>query len=173
MAIASQDTPRLRSLVQTAIKNGSSVDTIITKMKQALNGTYHSQNYTCHELDIAYLVKAIGGPALLHSMGRTFGLPPSTTTMCNKCVPHLLPSVARPTKDEIFYNINTFFGPEAIPEPHKASGFCMMVDDVALDPSVAFLREQNKFLGICREHGSRCDLIVRNIESIDAVADAL
>jgi hypothetical protein len=54
-----------------------------------------------HDLDIALLVKSIGGPRLLYALQRSHGIPSWRTVGRKTRIPRLLPSIAAPTPDEI------------------------------------------------------------------------
>jgi hypothetical protein len=68
-----------------------------------------------HDLDIAFLVKAIGGPRLLYALGKSHGFASWRTVKCHIKIPKLIPSVVIPSADKINHNISSFFDPNVKP----------------------------------------------------------
>ncbi|KAG2348099.1 hypothetical protein BDR05DRAFT_853925, partial [Suillus weaverae] len=56
MAISEQDIPRLRQVINVALHNGASVQEIVNKLEDALEGAYRPRGYGADDLDIATLV---------------------------------------------------------------------------------------------------------------------
>lgn len=127
MAIATNDAPRITQIVSTALRQRSSVLAIIKKITSAAAGVFHNRTYNDDDLDLAYLVKSLGGPKLLYAMARAFGLPSLSTLLRNRKVPTLVPSIGRPSISEISENISSFFGSEAVPCPPSAFWSCLDV----------------------------------------------
>ena len=73
-------------------------------------GLYLPQRgFVKHDLDIAFLVKAIGGPHLLYSLGKSHGLASWRTVKHHLKIPMLIPSIGIPSTDEINLNIFHLF----------------------------------------------------------------
>ena len=54
-------------IISIALRKGSNVITICARLQAAINGTYSpSSGWTQHDFDVAFLVKALGGPRLLY-----------------------------------------------------------------------------------------------------------
>ncbi|KDQ49985.1 hypothetical protein JAAARDRAFT_200329 [Jaapia argillacea MUCL 33604] len=116
MLLATNDFQRLQQLIVVALRWGASPCAIIVKLGQCINCTYHATgSYNDRELDVAFLVKAIGGPRLLYTLQKSYGLVSYSTVLRNRHVPDLIPSVTKPQADEIDANIASFFGEEQRP----------------------------------------------------------
>ncbi|KAI0769519.1 hypothetical protein BC629DRAFT_1258578, partial [Irpex lacteus] len=68
MAIGTTDVPRVKQLVAQGLKQGSSVDMMVTKLREAAAGLYKPRGYEQHDAELAYLAKALGGPRLLFAL---------------------------------------------------------------------------------------------------------
>jgi hypothetical protein len=106
------------------------------------------------DLDIAFLVKAIGGPRLLYALGKSHGLASWRTVKHHLKIPKLLPSVGIPSADEISHNMASFFDPEVKPPLERAQnghlpGNVVMFDGIALETRCHYCPERDKILGFC------------------------
>ena len=130
-------------------------------------------------MDIATLIQYMGGGKLSFGMSQKFGLPSASTIRRSAKVPSFRVSVGIPTREEILANISLFLDPAIKPKPvfHalmvQLPGNILELDNIAIDPSCRYCNKTNSILGICREHGSRVNLKVDSIESVEAVSDAL
>ena len=77
--IASNDIPRLSVLIKVCVNNGMGVQSIISRVNDAIQGKYRS-NYSEMEKSVATLVYRIGGPRLLHILHVSHGLLGVSTT---------------------------------------------------------------------------------------------
>ena len=75
MLIATKDIPGLCRLISAALRCGSSAERIVELIQKAIAGIYVPQGFSNRDLDIAFLVKAIGGPRLLYALQKSYGLP--------------------------------------------------------------------------------------------------
>ena len=169
--LASSDVKRLKCVLGVALKRGCSVSTIIIRVEQAINGLYTARgNYSERELDIAFLVKSLGGPKLLYALCRSHGLPAYRTISNHRAIPHLTPSGSIPTVDEISSNISSFFCPEQRPQLPRC-GHSLLIDGVAVDERGCYDRETNEVVGFCREHSPGVDRRVTGMVAVEFLAD--
>ncbi|KAG1719742.1 hypothetical protein EDB19DRAFT_1647796 [Suillus lakei] len=75
MAISEQDIPRLRQIINVALRNGAGVREIVNKLEDALEGVYCPRGYGASDLDIVTLVFRLGGRQLLFALNQSLGLP--------------------------------------------------------------------------------------------------
>ena len=73
--IASSDTPRLNSLLNTFMRQGHGMGTICDKIKQAIDGCFKNKAFSEKEKDLGILVLRIGGPRLLWTFNKLNMLP--------------------------------------------------------------------------------------------------
>jgi len=135
-------------------------------------------SFVQRDLDIAFLVKSIGGPRLLYALQRSHGVPSWRTVGRNTRIPRLLPSVAAPTSDEIKANITSFFDPSVKPHPMPTQtghlpGNIAMFDGIALETKCRYCPKRDQILGLCREHSHNVNTKVDSVESVDKVCTAL
>jgi hypothetical protein len=76
MFLSSNDVVGVHHLLATALHQGASAQTICTILNCAISGLYGPcGGFVQQDLDIAFLVKSIGGPHLLYALQRSHGVP--------------------------------------------------------------------------------------------------
>lgn len=114
----------------------------------------------------------IGGPRLAFAVAKALHLPSVSTVHSRLHLPHLLPSIGFPTRDEILKNIESFFGSDASQSnPCLQAGLSLMLDEVTIEPRPRYDIDQDATTGICREHANEDAL--RNLSTRDDSLDAL
>ena len=75
MMLSLNDVAGLRRLLSAAHRRGASPAKICSLLEHAVAGLYHPRGgFVKCDLDIAFLIKAIGGPHLLYTLGKSHGL---------------------------------------------------------------------------------------------------
>ena len=167
------DYKNMSQVLRVALNNGSSPAAIISKLQLAIDKKYTPHPSTDElTLDLAYLVKAIGGPKLLHALNRALGLPSYRTIGNHRKVPLLTPTTLAPSFEDASTNISTFFNPQERP-PSTHAGHSIMIDGVALEERCRWHRPSNSVIGLCREHAGVLDLRVVNPQSVIAIGEAV
>ncbi|CAE7062743.1 unnamed protein product [Rhizoctonia solani] len=155
LAISESDDAAIGRIVQTALRQGAGVNTIIDRIVRAHQGLFHPRKYSQNAFDLVALVYKIGGPRLAFAVAKAMQLPSISTIHTRLSLPQLCPSVGFPTKDELMANIQAFFGPEVPkPESHVRSGLSLMIDEIAIEPRLRYSINQDSVIGMCREHGN-------------------
>lgn len=113
MAVASNDVPRLQSIVRLALKKGASISTITAKIQEAMDGTYHARGYNATDIDIALMCLRLGGRRLLYGMNHHTSVPSLRTLRRRHAFTKLVPSIGKPTTETIMANIAAVLGPKA------------------------------------------------------------
>ena len=169
--LASNDVKRLKCVLGVALKCGCSVSAIVMRVEQAINGLYTARgDYSERELDIAFLVKSLGGPKLLYALCRSHGLPAYRTITNHRTIPRLIPSGSIPTADEISSNITSFFCSEQRPQLPRC-GHSLLIDGVAVDERGCYDRVTNEVVGFCCEHGAGVDRRITGMAAVEYLAD--
>ena len=78
MHIANSDIPRLKELVQVALRNNRGISYIVDKVVQAVKGVYLARP-SDKDKDLALLILEFGGPALLDICHKANALPSVST----------------------------------------------------------------------------------------------
>lgn len=177
--LSNNELPGLRRILVAKLKRGASSQMVLSTLKQVIQGNLRARGgFNKRELDISFLVKAIGGPRLLYALQKSYGLASVSTVQRSQPIPRLLPSIGVPTKEEIDHNISSFFNPEI--KPVKSYPGCtglpgnvLMFDGVALETKCRYCPRRNAILGLCREHASRVNTTVDSLESVETVRKAL
>lgn len=68
MALSQSDIPWLRNLLQTALKNGASIRTILRAIEDALERGYRPRGHSQDTLDLSLLILRLGGRNLLYAL---------------------------------------------------------------------------------------------------------
>ncbi|KAF8163984.1 hypothetical protein BJ912DRAFT_1097015 [Pholiota molesta] len=178
MLIANNEIVGLRRLTAAALRHGSTAETIANLIEKSLAGLYSPRSgFTERDFDIAFLVKAIGGPRLLYALNKSHGLVSESTIRRHRKIPRLLPSITAPSKSENDNNMTTFLDPEVRPPPSKIAGQIpgnvLMFDGVALETRCRYCPRRNQILGLCREHSNNVTTEVNSAEDIDHIRHAL
>ncbi|KAJ7835785.1 hypothetical protein B0H13DRAFT_1652491 [Mycena leptocephala] len=152
---------------------------LLAILERAFRKVYRVRGgFSKRELDISFLVKAIGGPKLLYALQKSLGLASLSTIRRNHQVPKLVASIGTPTKEDIHSNIGAFFNPDIKPAPvfpncSELPGNVLMFDGVALETRLRYCPERDAILGLCREHSNRVNTKVESLESLQEVRKAL
>jgi len=72
MLISQQDVKRLRQVLNVVLKNGGSLDAVYASLQRAIDGVYSAKQYNDRDLDLAFLVLALGGPKLLFALNQSY-----------------------------------------------------------------------------------------------------
>lgn len=175
MLLSQNDIAGLRRLMAAALRRGSSAHTICEVLDRAISGLYSPRGgFNKRDLDIATLIKSIGGPRLLYALQQSHGIASWRTVWRHQKIPKLLPSIGTPTSDEIAANIVSFLDPELKPPaPRSATGLIpgnvVMMDGAALNTNCRYCIKRNCILGLCREHSNNVNTSVDSLESVEAV----
>lgn len=179
MMLAQHDIAGLRRLMAAALRRGASAQTICEKLDRAISGLYTPRGgFNKRDLDVAMLVKSIGGPRLLYALQHSHGLASWRTVRRHHKIPQLVPSIGTPTAEEMSQNMEAFLDPDIKPPPTRTAngqlpGNVVMIDGAALNTTCRYCLKRNKILGLCREHSHRVITTVDSLESIEAVRLAL
>ncbi|KAJ7025828.1 hypothetical protein C8F04DRAFT_1046127 [Mycena alexandri] len=179
MLLAANDIPGLRRMLTVLAKRGANPRAICSTLDRAINKTYAARGgFNERDLDVGFLVKAIGGPRLLYALSKSHGLPSATTIRRHKKNPKLLPSIGIPTREEISANIASFLDPDIKPPPQPLEGGglpgnVLMFDGIALETKCRYCPYRNAILGLCREHSHLVNTSVESLESVEDVRCAL
>jgi hypothetical protein len=157
MLITSNNIPRLTRLLSVSYRHGSGAKAITTQIQRAIDGLYSPQGgFTGRDLDVAFLSQAMGGRRLLHTLGKSHGLPSEATVRHNTVIPRLLPSVGVPSKEEIQQNISAFLDPAikplSTPVNDLLPGNILRFDGVSIQKKCRYCPKRGMILGLCREH---------------------
>ncbi|THH30616.1 hypothetical protein EUX98_g3584 [Antrodiella citrinella] len=180
MLCAKNDVKSFRRLLTAALRRGSNPRTIISYIERSLDGLYSPRGkYSMQDIDVGFLVKAIGGPRLLYTLHHSHGLPSSATITRHSHIPKLHPCVSLPTEEEISASISSMFHPDHKPPPsgdiffYGLPGVALLIDGLAIEQRCRYLRLKDSVVGPCREHSQGLDLTVSSYESVLGIRTAL
>ncbi|KIM35830.1 hypothetical protein M413DRAFT_36514, partial [Hebeloma cylindrosporum] len=175
MLISQHKIAGVSRILSVALRNGANIESVCVKLHRAITGVYSPKSgWTSRELDVAFLIKAIGGPRLLYALQKAEGYPSLSTLRRRRPIRTLRVSVGIPDQLEINENITSLFGdggrvPPTVPEV----GQVVMIDGAAIEEAIRYDFQENKLLGLCREHSEDIKTEVNTVEDIHNVADAL
>jgi hypothetical protein len=178
--LSTRDVSGLRRLMAAAVKRGLDAHGIIKLIECSLEGKYHPQGgFSQRDLDIAFIVKSIGGPRLMYVLNHSHGLPSAREVSRKAKATRILTSVGVPSAAEAHFNIGSVLNPSTRPAPVSlphwlsAPGNALMVDDIALDPSLRHDPWRNCAVGLGREHAASVETKITGMDAIDKLQDAL
>jgi len=163
-------------ILSVALRNNASVSVICDRLEQAMVGAYQPRTgWSDRELAVAYLVRAYGGPRLLHVLQVDKKFPSRTTLYRRRQIAELVVSLKEPTQIEMDSNITSFLGPETGRKPPDNSliGQVLMIDGVAIEEVCRYDEDRNCVLGLCREHSQDLKLEIDNEDDLMHIQDAL
>ncbi|KAI1784985.1 hypothetical protein LXA43DRAFT_900727, partial [Ganoderma leucocontextum] len=179
MAVATTDVPRVRQLVDQAMKDGSSLSAITSKIELAGAGLYEARGYDETDYDIALLILRSGGRALLHSLSEQTRLPSVRQLKRENIFTRIIPSSEFPTDDEILFNLREVFAQKrrdlaSLGTPRVVkSGVVMLWDEISMEEVACYLRHSDSVGGLCREHAGTIRTRLTTYEDAEAIARAL
>jgi hypothetical protein len=90
MMISQHKIAGVSRILSVALRNGASAKSICLKLHHTITGTYSPKyGWTSYEIDVAFLVKAIGGPRLLYALQKVEGYPSMSTLETNSPAKHV------------------------------------------------------------------------------------
>ncbi|KAJ3525352.1 hypothetical protein NMY22_g10613 [Coprinellus aureogranulatus] len=173
MKLASQDIPGASRVLEVSLKRSESANEIMRKLEGAITGAFLPHgNWTEREFDIAYLVKALGGPRLTFAMQNARHSPSLTTLRRHRSTPKMVMCVDTPTDEEIWTNVDVLLGGRQ-PLDDLGIGQSMMSDGIAIEEVPRWDEATNKVLGGCREHSSNIAKEINTLGDLERLAKGL
>ncbi|KAG1782210.1 hypothetical protein EV702DRAFT_1240022 [Suillus placidus] len=172
MAISEQDIPRLWQIINVAMHNGASVQEIVNKLEDALEGAYRPRGYGASDLDIATLVFHLGGRQLLFALNQSLGLPSIRTLRTRSTFTTLTPTIGPIRNEQLDENIRSVVL-SSCTNITILRGVSLMVDKIALEEMVVHLGKYNKITGLCWKHSHVVDPVLRTYDSAVTIAQKI
>ncbi|KAK7013539.1 hypothetical protein R3P38DRAFT_3206912 [Favolaschia claudopus] len=174
MAIAENDVPRINALLNTALQNGASVNTIIAQITETVQRLRSTKGFPQFEHDLSLLIYRIGGNSLLYSLNHALGLPSLRTIGNSAHFVKIAPSFGPVSIDEIRVNIQkVILEPRALVGNTQKKAVVIMMDEVALEEHLDYFPMQNKVGGLCQKHSGTIPLELKAYTSVLAIVDKL
>ena len=176
LALSSQRIPRIDHVLRVGFRRGASIHTMLELIKKAAEGTYHPRRFDEEEDLQALLFLRLGGARVADVAHRIFGTPGLTMTWTHTIIPRILALPSFPMANEIGYNIAASFKAisDILGQPmHKQLHAVIMFDEISIEACPRWDDKTNKFLGVCREHGSDTSLEFTTEEDLQALWEEL
>lgn len=107
--LANNDVKRLHHLLSVALRSGASPNALIGQIERAITGIYSDRTqFDDRDIDIAFLVRALGGPCLLFALSKSHGLASVLTAARNQKIAELVPSIGAPSHSDAKANFAAF-----------------------------------------------------------------
>ncbi|KAG1725128.1 hypothetical protein EDB19DRAFT_1897825 [Suillus lakei] len=172
MAISEQDIPRLRQIINVALRNGAGVQEIVNKLKDALEGVYRPRGYGASDLDIATLVFRLGGRQLLFALNQSLGLPSIRTLHTRSTFTVITPTIGPIQNEQLDENIRSVVLSSRTCIT-ALRGVSLMVDEIALEEMAVHFSKYNKIAGLCWKHSHLVDPVLHTYESAITIAQKI
>ncbi|KAG2132414.1 hypothetical protein DEU56DRAFT_739455, partial [Suillus clintonianus] len=174
MALAQCDVPWLRNLLQTALKNGASIHTILRLIEDALERGYRPWTSGKDAQDLSLLILCLGGHNLLFSLSQCLPILSLRTLRRHVSFVKIAPTVGKITHDTIRHNIESVvIAPRAEAGLNTIRGVSFVVDETALEEAAVYLPQSNSIGGLCWTHSHCVDSTLNNYHSALNIAEAL
>lgn len=173
MKISSNDIPGVSRVLEVALAREASPTSILERLDQAISGVYRPQGrWSERECDIAFLVKALGGPRLLYTLQKSHHFPSASSLRVRKTVPQLVVSCDRPSAGEIDANLHAMLHLRP-PPPDVRIGQTLMLDGVALEEVARYCSSRNMVVGLCCADSAKQKKILDEYADLDAMKAGL
>jgi hypothetical protein len=174
MALAQSDIPWLKHLLQTLIRNGASIHTILRKIEEALERGYRPRGHSSEAYDFALLVYRIGGGSLLFALGRRMCIPSLRSLHNNLSFIVITPTIGLISSETIGKNIiNVVIEPRYNAGLVARRGVSLLTDEVALEEAAVYFPDCNSVGGLCWKHLHTIDSSLNTYESAINIAEKL
>jgi hypothetical protein len=176
VAIASGKVQRVDALIRVALKQKKGIVAILNLYESAAMGLYQPKSFTEKEEMESVLLWRMGGNRLATFGNKALGLLSLPAARTRSIVPPIIPSHAFPAIFELEANIQASF--ESILDVVEGQGeilhVVLMFDEIATEKRIRLDRNQQYFLGVCREHGyKKISLEFVNGEDLEELFQAL
>jgi hypothetical protein len=180
LLFSSHDFPGARRLLESILSRTQNPETVHEMLLSAASGTFAPRGrFSQRDIDMAFLVKSLGGPMLLYAMQKGAGFASTSTVQREANVPQVLASCGIPSTAEVHTNISEQLSSSVRPPCARPSTWCalpgntLMFDDVSVDPKARYCKQRDRMLGFCREHVHTIETRVMSKAVIDAARTAL
>ncbi|KAE9387250.1 hypothetical protein BT96DRAFT_1005306 [Gymnopus androsaceus JB14] len=159
--IAMNDIPALHRIFRNANTQQWSIDKLIEKIQDAIDGNYHPKGYSDYEKNLAILMYKIGGGAAVYALNHaTTSLPSRQTISPLRQEFSLRISVAGMRMIDVMENIRTVFEGYAPGARKCLVNLCQ--DEIACESRPRWLAETDCLYGLCEHAKSLGDLRLGN-----------
>jgi hypothetical protein len=176
LAISTQRIPRIDHVLRRGFAESVGMHGMLSLIKRAAEGTYHPKGFDEEDELQALLFLRLGGARVAEIAHRMFGTPSVSTIRTRTTVPQLLASPSYPTPNEVKHNVVATF--QSLRD--LLSGLAestlhavLMFDELATEKRPRWDDKTNKFLGLCREHGSETSIEFTSEEDLATLFDDL
>ncbi|KAJ7727820.1 hypothetical protein DFH07DRAFT_970034 [Mycena maculata] len=174
IAIATNDVKRVNVLLCTAIKNGTSINTITAQIIEAAQGIRSTKGFTKFEHDLSLLIYHIGGHSLIYSLNHALGLPSLRTINNAANFVKITLTFGLISAAEIRANIqNVILEPRALAGKNGKHGIVIMMDECAVEERCDYFPSVDKIGGLCQKHSGGIPLTLQTYKSAMTIVDAL
>ncbi|KAG2131071.1 hypothetical protein DEU56DRAFT_740233 [Suillus clintonianus] len=174
MALSQCDVPWLRNLLQTALRNGTSIHTILRMIEEAIERGYRPRGHSQEAIDLAILTVRLGGRNLLYAWNQWLTLPSLRTLRNHMSFVKIIPTIGRISTMTIQENIkNLVIVPRQNAASTKMCGVSMMIDETAQEEAAVYISQLNSVGGLCWMHSNLVDTTLHTYQSALGIAEAL
>lgn len=160
------DIPRLRSLLEVAMKNKRSVRYILQKIIDVVDGIYMARPKESDK-DLALLIQQMGGPALLDIVHRAIGLPSNSTAYRLLRQTCYMKSTLSATPSDVLQNVEF----DLVAQPPFSR--MLKIDETFVNNRIGWDPRSNEIVGFCYEHAEAKETFFESEEVIDKLCDKL
>ena len=147
LCISQNNIPRLQQLVSVAVRNKRSIQYIVDKVLNAIDGLYLARP-SHDDKELAYLILQFGGPALVDICHRANFLPSSSTA-------YRMAKELKKLDSNISYSAQMCMEKNtSLNKDNSTYGYSIKADETYVNPHVRYDSKYDEIKGVCYQHGS-------------------
>ena len=147
LCISQNNIPRLQQLVSVAVRNRRSIQYIVDKVLNAIDGVYLARP-SHDDKELAYLILQFGGPALVDICHRANFLPSSSTA-------YRMAKDLKKLESNITYSAQTCMQKNtSLNKENSTYAYSIKADETYVSPHVRYDSKYDEVKGVCYQHGS-------------------
>ena len=165
--LRTKDVPKLRLVLDVALRNGASVSRVIERVLEACGNEYRPQGNSEEDYKLTTLILRIGGSKLLFACSRAMGLP-SRSDWYRKHFHRIVRIVPAPNLNylelSVRRNLRAIFPEEKAYRRLKPCA--LMVDEIAINANVVYEKTFDVACGVCYKHSNKFKITASSLESL-------
>ena len=168
--ISANNIPRLKNLVQVALRNNRSISSILDKCTEAVADVYRARP-SQDDRDLAFLVLKFGGPSLLSILHQANVLPSvSLAYRISQNSHQLSSSVTLSFRQCCEENLGPLKKMQQQDEALMFS-YSIKCDETFVNPRLRYNSRNNEMVGVCYEHQSKVKLKFDSMIEVNALQE--
>ena len=164
MLIKENSIPKLHKLVKVTISSNWSLEYIISKIVDTVDGIYNPHSSE-HDKDLAFIILQFGGPGLMDIVHRALNFPSTSPAY------RVLKNSGSCINSSINTPMNKFVDNISTSLDNPFHGYMLEIDETYTEVKACWNPGDNKLYGICYEHGKNEDLTFTSYDHVEDLSN--